>query len=427
MKKVLILSYYFPPYEYTGGQRVYGWYKNLKKFNIYPVIVTRHWDREIKERLDSIKPSLSQDTVITNDDNGTIIRVGFMPDSRDKFFIEGKRPNNVFAKRLFNLYSKLRFISLQKDKTAALYRESDTFLEKNPCNVIIASGGPFILFKYAHLLSKKHSIPWIADYRDGWSTNALLSHGFSLKNIIYPFLIKIGEKKYVQTATVITSAAEPYKKKLQDLFPGKHIEVIYNGYNPENIILDIPQKSNSLFTIAYAGKIYPFQKLEIFLEGFKLFVKESNCSDSRIIFYGLSIDNKQLERLLSFDEKIKEYIVTTPLYPKKELFKKLYEADAMLLLSNEKINTLASKIFDCLALNRKIILVPDDHSVMSKILDDCSAGIKCSTAIEVKNMLTKLYNEFKLNGSIQHQTVNFEKYRWEVQTESFSKILNSIH
>ena len=53
-----------------------------------------------------------------------------------------------------------------------LYYNSVSILEKNPdIKLIITSAKPFILFKFGHDLQKKFDIPWIADYRDDWSTS----------------------------------------------------------------------------------------------------------------------------------------------------------------------------------------------------------------------------------------------------------------
>jgi hypothetical protein len=44
MKKVLILSYYFPPSGFVGGERTYSWYKYLNEIAYYPIVITRQWD-----------------------------------------------------------------------------------------------------------------------------------------------------------------------------------------------------------------------------------------------------------------------------------------------------------------------------------------------------------------------------------------------
>ena len=44
MKKVVILSYFFPPANFVGAERTAFWAKYLKEFDIYPIIITRCWN-----------------------------------------------------------------------------------------------------------------------------------------------------------------------------------------------------------------------------------------------------------------------------------------------------------------------------------------------------------------------------------------------
>ena len=78
---------------------------------------------------------------------------------------------NMF--KFFNISYILNILKypLNIDTSKTIYYAADQFLKNNECSMIIATGEPFILFKYASSLSKKHRIPWIADYRDGWTTN----------------------------------------------------------------------------------------------------------------------------------------------------------------------------------------------------------------------------------------------------------------
>ena len=54
MKKVLILAYDFPPNNSIGSQRPYSWYQHFINNQLYPVIITRHWDSNIISEIDCI-------------------------------------------------------------------------------------------------------------------------------------------------------------------------------------------------------------------------------------------------------------------------------------------------------------------------------------------------------------------------------------
>ena len=46
MRKILIITYFFPPGNFAGSYRLYSWARYLKQFGFYPIIVTRHWEKD---------------------------------------------------------------------------------------------------------------------------------------------------------------------------------------------------------------------------------------------------------------------------------------------------------------------------------------------------------------------------------------------
>ena len=59
LKRILIISYFFPPCSLTASQRVLSWAKWLHKFGYYPVIITRKWEVKLKTLKDVSIPNSS--------------------------------------------------------------------------------------------------------------------------------------------------------------------------------------------------------------------------------------------------------------------------------------------------------------------------------------------------------------------------------
>jgi len=57
LKKSLILSYFFPPGNFTVSYRIALWAKYLKEYDIYPIVVTRNWENNIVNQSDASKPT----------------------------------------------------------------------------------------------------------------------------------------------------------------------------------------------------------------------------------------------------------------------------------------------------------------------------------------------------------------------------------
>lgn len=426
MKKILILAYDFPPNRSIGAQRPYSWYKYFRKFDLYPVVITRHWDDTVQTKNENIKPTKNQNIELTEDENGTVIRVPFNPNVRDRLLLKyGKEKFSFFRKFLSAYYSISSLISFKSDNTSGFFLVADKYINENRADLIIATGEPFILFRYANILSRQHNIKWVADYRDSWTTEFFYHKYLGLlKKLFIKYYFRQVEKRIVANARFITVPSQTIKDDILKILPEKTIHIIYNGYESSVVnSLQDQNKQEKIFEIAYAGTLYNYQPVEEFLDGYKKFIKNNKNVNTRIVFYGLEFYPDQKKRIIEYDSYLKKYIITTERLPYKNVMEKMLSASILLLLSNENFHWLAAKIFDYFALNRKIILYRDDKSIMGEFLDTYKGGIKCSTVDEVANSLSGLYNEFLEHGEIKHQTINYKQFSREEQTRVLSGLL----
>lgn len=421
-KRVLILAYDFPPYNSIAAQRPASWLKYLKIYGVEPTVITFHWDREISNDRDYIIPSFNTQTTTEDTGSGKVIRVPFKPNLRDKILHKyGFHKFSIVRKMLTLYFHFMRFVLLSHDNSRNLYKEAKKALTNEGYDLIVATAEPFILFKYARLLSKTYKLPWIADYRDPWTNNHEEGSFFGLIN--KKFFRRL-ETKYVSTASYITTAAPSYKNMINEILD-KDIEVIYNGSDVEGIVNEQIAQSTS-FDIAYAGRIYPHQDLEVFLEAYKLFLDHYDGKvDSRLICYGMKFYHDNVNRILSYDQELNERIILTDRLPYEDLIYKLQESSILLLLSSSGADWLNAKIFDYLPLNRKIILVTNDHGILKNILDECNGGEYFDSTLLLKEKLIAYYEEFKENGKLNHHvSANALKYTRKVQAESLAKLIN---
>ena len=428
MKKILILAYDFPPYNSIAAQRPYSWIKYLPLEDIEPTVVTLHWDKKIEDARQYSIPSF-QNTVKTEKiGGGKVVRVPFKANLRDRLLHDHGFDRHAKIRKVASFYYLLfRFFFAHADNTGEIFKQAGKLLKTEKYDYILATGEPFILFKYAAVLSRKYKIPWIADYRDTWTNNPNIEKGRPIDKFLAGNLFRKLEERYVSTAKLITTPAPSYKKLIKEILPAQKVEVIYNGSDIENLseLTEIKQRSD-IFEIAYAGRFYEHQKLEVFLQGYLDFLKQNNVKNSRLIFYGLDFFPFDKERLLNFSKDLSEFIVTTPKIPYETLLQKLRRANLFLLLSTKGIDWLNAKIFDYLPLQRKILLVCNDYGILEKIMDECSAGIKFDSAGEVTVSLTKLYREFQASGRVKHTTENYNRYTRKQQALAMIKLIKEL-
>jgi len=428
-KKILILAYDFPPYISVGGLRPYAWYKYLDKEQWEISVVTRFWDKDVVNAVDCVKPTTIKEVHFTKKDEGDVYRIPFTPNLRDKILLKYGFNKFVLLRRVLSFFIDLfKHYFFQFDKYSELYKVSDELLSKNKFDVILATGEPFVLFKYAHLLSEKHKIKWVADYRDGWTTNQK-KEKLSSPEYILNEVFKTLEKKYMSNVSLITTAAPSYKKELTKLFPTTPMEVVFNGYLEDQKVFDMITESNiqpQIFEISYVGTLYPHQKVEVFLEGVKLLVNELKLTqnDISIKFIGMNFYEKQKERVVNYTDELKELIVFTDKLNFYDLHCELQKASLLLLITRKHLDWLNAKIFDYILSNKRVMLVENDLGIMEKILKDVNNSSSfCDTSEEVYQTLKESYFEFQEKRYLSNVNSNLDHYTRRYQTKILADLL----
>jgi glycosyltransferase involved in cell wall biosynthesis len=429
LKKVLVLAYDFPPLISIGAQRPYSWYKYFAENNIEVTVVTRQWNSNTLLPEDFVKPAGTQ-TTFEKDSEGlrTIIRTPFAPNLRDRLILKyGLTRFAVIRKLLSFVYSYLEHLLLIFDAKANIYHEADKLLQHEKFDCIIATGEPFILFKYAYLLSEKHHTPWVADYRDGWTTNQGNYTIGGLQKLLLDFY-KSREKKYLSNCQLITTAAPEYAKALQLANPQKRVEVVYNGYD-EDAFIDTENivPPTDKFVISYAGIIYPHQNLEMFLKGLELFLDRhpNALNNTQVNFYGLESQPESKQRVLQLLPHA-TILNFTARMPYAEVIKKLKASHIQLLLSAKNANWLNAKVFDYLGTGRPIMLVENDNGILQQMVS-MGNGVALNNITEVAEYLQAEYGKYKQGkpsaGLVSSAT---KQYTRKKQAELFVLLLNGL-
>lgn len=392
MKKVLVLAYDFPPLISIGAQRPYSWYKYFGQNGYQVTVVTRQWSGSYNAPEDFIQP-LGTTVEVEGNTDRKVVRVPYAPNLRDRLLLKyGYHKFSMLRRVLSFFYTFAEHLSLSFDAKANIYYEAEKQIQAERPDVIIATGEPFILFKYAGSLAAMYKIPWVADYRDGWTTNqGNYVQGF-LQRLQMSFF-RQREQKYIANATMITTPAPEYAAELKKLHTTKQVEVVYNGYDEDAFVgLENVQPPADKFVISYAGIIYPHQKLEMFLEGLDRFLdkKGVNESDVQVNFYGLNSQPDSVQRVLQHT-KHKAVLNFTNRMPYAEIVKKLKASHIQLLLSAKGASWLNAKVFDYLGAGQPILLVENDGGVLEQMLR-LGNGAAMNNAAEVATYLQQQYD-----------------------------------
>ncbi|MCP4121693.1 MAG: glycosyltransferase family 4 protein, partial [Bacteroidetes bacterium] len=290
---------------------------------------------------------------------------------------------------------------------------------------IVATGEPFILLKYASMLSRRYSIPWIADYRDGWNTNQE-KKSLSLVNKIQLWMHRRFEASLLKNVSMATTAAPAYSDALQNLpYFSYPVKTIFNGYDNHTIDNLVPTLQHTdLFEIAYAGIFYDYQQVETFLSGYQMFIEQHQLkpNQTKAVFYGIEFYDGMKQRLYA-NESLRPYIRSTARLPYNEVLNELQKAHVLLILSQKGANWLSAKLFDYMAVKRKVLLVENDHGILESIIQECNAGVTAEDPKDVCDHLTSAYHIFLNTGGVKQESKNISTYSRKAQAEAFANVL----
>ncbi len=425
-KKVLIISYFFPPCSLTAAQRAQGWANYLSDHGYYPTIVTRRWDQAIRNPEDAL---LSSETELIHEKNDRyeVYYLPYKASLRDRLYTRFSGSKLQKLSRLFTFFS---LIAENFTLRAIPYRNIHTFskkwLEENPdTKCAIISGLPFNQFYFGYKLHQKSGIKWIADYRDDWNTSDFVGTsgaGF-LMRIVKKLNIR-SEKKWVGTAACITSISHVYTEKISN-FVKRPGFVILNGYE-----VNVPSGNldPTKFVLTYNGSLYATQPIEDVLS-----VAQRLIIDDKLPLFlkfpGAAFDPIQKNRIESATRQIADRIEITERVPREEVLQMQADSDALLMLSHSNMKGIpSSKLYEYLPFKKPIVHFPNDFDIVESTLSETGLGFSTATRDEMYETLKRMIEQ-KLNHEPTHIQPNIgkiESYSRKMQTKALAELFVKI-
>jgi len=410
-KKVLIITFHYPPAPAATPSPICEWVKYLPEFGWKPFVLTA-----------SGPFSAQLNACQTN----SIYRIPHHQSFKKLVRFRSRFSHNSLPFKLLN-FLLINFLLYPDDKRgwlkSAFYHGQSLIKDKN-IDLIISSGAPWTDFLVANRLSKKMGVPWIAHYRDPWTQST--SQRVRLKWIFQTAISRMLEKNIIGSALFCLHASDLWAIQLRQM-SGKDVYWIPNGYD-SNLFRNSSQflPSRNVFTLSYVGSLHFPQKLDSFLEGFERFITTENLhSDScKLNFIGTSdlpLIRKKYHSLIPF-------IGIRPYMEKQAAIKHMLQSHILLLFSNNDDGWYPAKLYDYLASNRVIMSSPDSGGVINKILKRTNAGVVLDKPIEIANWLSTCMKRFRLRQKLESHSTYDEVKELDRRklTEKLSRLLNTI-
>lgn len=431
MKKVLFLTYYFPPSGGSGVQRPLKFIKYLRLYGWEPIVYTVE-NGEFPE----IDLSLLADIP----ENITVLKhkifepfaiykwfVGKKKDYKlEAGYINKKKKSSISEKIAFWVRSNIFIPDARMFWIKPSINYLSDWLKSNKVDAIITTGPPHSVLLIGLGLKHKHNIPWLVDFRDPW-TEIDFYKELNLSKFADKEHKRL-EKEVLKYADEVVCVSTDWGEGLAKI-GNRNINYISNGFDETDIHLDNKSELDTKFSIVHIGMMGKSRNHEVFWNVISEIITENPAfeNDIEIKLFGkcdisvsLSIEKWKLTKYA----KINNYI------PHNQIVYIQKSAQVLYLSINETPNAkgiLTGKIYEYLAVKRPIICIGPEDGEAAKVVLASGAGLVSGfeNKTKLKANILDFYAKYKAKIEFEGGK-NYLKFNRKIQTGELAALLDKI-
>ena len=428
MKRVLVITYYWPPSGGSGVQRWVKFAKYLPSEGWQPVIYTPS-----NPDLGSVDESLLSDIPSEAE---IIKRRIFEPygiyrkltGSKGQIKVEANPGGGGKGSFLKRLSMWVRGNLFMPDPRCLWIRPSVRFLTKylkeHPVDVIVSTGPPQSMHLIARKVSLATGIPWVADFRDPWTKI------FYFKHLM---LGKRAERKHheleqrvLDDATAIV-AVSPLVQADFAAMTKTPVCLVTNGYDESDYTETIvPEKG---FNVVHTGLLTAEGNP---VELWKVLGKKCREDADFAASFRLTLAGKTDETVLESIRQagLRDYLTDLGYIDHNKAVMQQRKASVLILPIREEPETkaiLPGKLFEYLAARRPVLGVGTGEGAMAEVLKETGAGqiFDWDDRAGISDYVERLWSAFR-SGEVMTATADIEKYSRRMTTRKMVEIFEQV-
>lgn len=431
-KKVLIITYYWPPSGGSGVQRWLKMSKFLPEYGWDPIIYTAEngeapaidhsLEKDVHPEIVVIKKKIwepySVYKMFTGRKKDERMGAGFLNEKNNKQGLKESLAvwirGNLFIPdaRKFWIKPSTRFLI--------------AYLKTNKVDAIISTGPPHSMHIIARNVKRKNNITWIADFRDPWTKIDFYDQLKLSKNADAKHH-KL-EKSVISEADATVTVSPSWGKELKSM-GAKRVEVITNGFDPEDISLD-PVSLTTSFTITHIGSMNRDRNPHTLWKVLTEICSENEQfkKDLTLRFIGKTdfavFESIEANGLNDNTEKV-EYL------PHNEVIREMQKSQLLLLAINDTPNVagvIPGKVFEYMATGRPILAIGPPTADAGKIVIESKSGYvhDFNEHENLKKTILNCYTRYQNGQLTSENNGEIAKYSRKELAGSYAQLLSEL-
>ena len=439
MKKVLIVTYYFPPSGGPGVQRILKFVKYLPEYGWDPIVLTvENGDFPARDETVFEEIPTNVQVIRTYIPEPYIFYRKFTGRKKDEAIdiailsLDQKRPKKR-SERFAQFVRRSIFVPDARIGWLPFAVFTGLkILRREPIDLLFSSAPPYTCHLIGLMLHYFTGLFWIADFRDPWTDFLSTPIRTGLSKRIDKYL----EKKVYQTADRVVVAWPGILDDLQFKFSYVSTEkchVIPNGFDfLDNYFYQPKFSLNERFIITYLGSLYGKRDATHFIQALTvLAAQDEEFSRSCLLRIVGRVGSTVLECLQrNLSQEMYEII---PYVPHHVAVEYLLSSDVLLLIVDDSPlgkNIVPGKIYEYIGSGKEVLALAFEESEVASILRESGTGqaIHSKDTYRIKSKLRELYDQWH-KGLLRNCTMNdssLQKYSRKYLTGNLAALFEQV-
>lgn len=383
MKRVLIISYYWPP---TGGSGVQRWVKFTKYLpseGWQPVIYTpenpeqlavdHSLEAEIPAEAEVIKKHITEPY--------GIYKKFLRKSGHSKEAVEVNPVNAQNKSTMQKIAMWIRGNFFRPDPRCMWIRPSVKFLKKylkeHPVDLIVSTGPPQSMHLIGRKLAEETGLPWIADFRDPWTKIFYFKH-LSMTKATEKWHHRM-EKKVLDEADVVVAVSPLVQQEFQAMTQTP-VELITNGFDECDFCAEKCTEadggSEREFTITHTGLFAADGNPTVLWEVLAEKCRRDEAFKNLLRIKLIGKTDEQIKKAI-IDAGLEDNLIDMGYQPHAKAIEEQRMASLLILPLRKEPEykaVLPGKLFEYLASSRPVLGIGQTDGAMAMILDSTKTG-----------------------------------------------------
>lgn len=426
MKRVLIVSYFFPPVSNMGSHRILRFVRHLREFGWEPTVLTGklttgpQCDPCLLEKVPT-------DINVQRIESADLTELWAKLARRQKSTLSAARnaPAPVKTQGMTTFLNRWVMIP---DKCFPWIRPAarvgERLVREKDIQAIFSTADPLSDHLVALRLARRTGLPWLAEFRDLWlgSPYFARSHPTSVHRAIHARL----EQRVVAGTSTVVCLSRGIQRYFTSVYPNCRTRMLYNCFDPEEYET-APVPVADKFTVLYAGALYSSRSPEPFFDGWARFLAQYRLAPGAAEFVILGGSPDLDLAAMAKRHEIEQSVHLVGRVSHAEALRRMQGATALLAVQSPEDDVhVPGKLFEYIGARRPIFAMSRPCETAEMVVRHNLGWVAEPEAARVAERLAEVYAAWRTRGHAGLALQSVEQFGVRETTRQLVDLLEEI-